>query len=316
MLKIITSFCLLVTLGLQTFSQCCSAGNPTGGTVNQGTLEKKGWRTVLFYQQGNSNNYYTGSSKSGTGIVDHASFNYVGANIAYGITSKFTTELTTGYFINRNQFYNLPPPNNKLSGCGLSDVLLQGKYSWIKSTSKQFELTTGAGLQFPVTTHAQEKNGVVLPQEVQPASNATGFTASLFLYKGYIQKKTHLFFASQFLTAGKNDLNYKSGDAWINSFFVSYNIKYPWSIIMQIRNELRGKDHRNGQLINASGSELLYLSPQVNYNFQKQLDVSILFDWPVYKYYNGTQLGKQYNIAVIVNRVFKPVNRVYNRERE
>lgn len=74
----------------------------------------------------------------------------------------------------------------------------------------------------------------------------------------------------------------------------------------EVRNELRGKDHRNGQLINASGSELLYLSPQVNYNIQQQLDVSILFDWPVHKYYNGTQLGKQYNIAVIVNRVFKP----------
>lgn len=306
MLKIITSLCLLTTLGLKTYSQCCSAGNPTGGTVNQGTLEKKNWRTVVFYQHGNSKYYYTGSSKSGTGIVDHATFNYVGANIAYGVTTKFTTELIAGYFINRDQVYNLPPPNNKLSGCGLSDLLLQGKYSWIKSTPKQFELTTGIGLQIPITGRSQERDGVLLPQDVQPASNALGFTASLFLYKGYIQKKTHLFFASQFLSAGKNDLNYKNGNAWINSFFVSYNISYPSIIIMQVRNELRGKDHRNEQLVNASGSEILILSPQVNYNIQQRWDVSLLFDFPIYKYYNGTQLGKQYNVALILNRFFKP----------
>lgn len=41
---------IVVVLGLLTslesYSQCCSPGNPTGGTVNQGTLEKKAG--VLF----------------------------------------------------------------------------------------------------------------------------------------------------------------------------------------------------------------------------------------------------------------------------
>lgn len=307
MLKIITSFCLLVTLGLQTYSQCCSPGNPTGGTVNQGTLEKKSWRTILFYQYGYSKGYFTGTSQSGDGILESAAFNYIGGTVAYGITPRFTAEWSGGYYINRKQLYKfIPPPDNKLSGNGFSDFVIQGKYSWVKSKTKQFEFTTGVGLQIPLHSNPQEKNGVVLPQDVQPASNAFGFTGSLFLYKGFIQKKTHLFFVSQFLSAGKNDLNYKSGYAWVNSFFVSYNLKYPLSIIMQIRNELRGKDHRNSQLINASGSNLLYLSPQINYNIRQKSDVSVLFDIPLYRYYNGTQLAKQYNVAVIVNSVFKP----------
>lgn len=308
MIKILLTFIILLGLDLPSYSQCCSPGNPTGGTVNQGTLEKKSLRTILFYQYGYSKRYFTGSSESGTGILENAAFNFLGYSIAYGITPRFTAEWTGGYYINRKQLYKfISPPDNKLSGNGFSDFLLQGKYSWVKSAVNQFEFTTGLGLQIPVTTTSQEKKGVVLPQDVQPASNAFGFTASLFLYKGYIQKKTHLFFASQFLSAGKNDLNYKNGDAWINSFFVSYNIKYPLSLILQLRNELRGKDHRNGQLIDASGSEMLYVSPQLNYNFRQRLDISVLFDLPVYRYYNGTQLGKQYNIAVIVNRVFKPV---------
>lgn len=301
-------FLALWLLGsLKSYSQCCSPGNPTGGTVNQGTLEKKGWRTILFYQHGYSKGYFTGTSASGDGVLENAAFNYIGGSVAYGITSRFTAEWTGGYFINRKQLYKvIPPPDNKLSGNGISDFVLQGKYSLIKSSTNQFEVTTGAGVQIPLRSKPQEKNGVVLPQDIQPASNAFGFTSSLFLYKGFIQKKTHLFFASQFLTVGKNNLNYKSGNAWINSFFISYNIKHPWSIIMQVRNELRGKDHRNEQLINASGSNLLYLSPQINYNIKQKLDVSVLFDVPVYRYYNGTQLAKQYNVAVIINRIFKP----------
>lgn len=305
MKKTLLFFFLLASL--KSYTQCCSPGNPTGGTVNQGTLEKKSWRTILFYQYGYSKGYYTGNEASGDGVLQNAAFNYIGATVAYGITPRFTAEWSGGYFINRRQLYKvIPPPDNKLSANGFSDFVLQGKYSWIKSKAKQFELTTGAGMLIPLRSRPQEKNGVVLPQDIQPASNAFGFTGSLFLYKGFVQRKTHLFLVSQFLTVGENNLTYKNGDAWINSFFVSYNIKHPWSFIMQVRNELRGKDHRNGQLINSSGSNLLYLSPQVNYSIQQKWDMSVLFDWPVYKYYNGTQLGKQYNIAVIVNRVVKP----------
>lgn len=305
MRKFLLSLCFLS--GIKAYSQCCSPGNPTGGTVNQGTLEKKSIRTILFYQNGYANKYFTGSTESGDGILQDASFNFIGSSIAYGITPRFTTELTGGYYINRKQLYKyVSPPDNKLSGSGLSDLVLQGKYSWIKSKSKQFEITTGAGVQVPLRFQPQEKDGVVLPLDVQPASNAFGFTGSFFLYKGFIQKKTHLFFISQIMTAGQNKMNYKRGNTWINSVFASYNISYPWSIIMQVRNELRGRDLRNDNLIDASGSNLLYVSPQVNYNIKQRLDVSLLFDLPVYRYYNGTQLAKQYNVALIVNRVFKP----------
>jgi hypothetical protein len=301
---------------MKSYPQCCSPGNPTGGTVNQGTLEKKSWRTILFYQYGYSKSYFTGTSESGGGVLENAAFNYIGGTVAYGITPRFTAEWSGGYYINRKQLYKfIPPPDNKLSGNGFSDFIIQGKYSWIKSETKQFELTTGAGLQIPTHSNPQEKNGVVLPQDIQPASNAFGLTGSLFLHKGFIQKKTHLFFVSQYLLAGKNDLNYKRGDAWINSFFVSYNVKYPWSIIMRIRNELSGKDHRSEQLINASGSNLLYLSPQINYNIKQKLDVSVLFDVPVYRYYNGTQLAKQYNVAVIVSKIFKPVKKEFKNKK-
>lgn len=302
-----TLYFLLLCGSLRSYGQCCSPGSPTTGTVNQGTLAKKNLRSILLYQFGNSKDFFTGSSKSGVGAVQYASYNYLNFNIAYGITSRFTAELTGGYSITRKQVYSvLPPPDNKLIGNGFSDFIMQGKYSWIKNKTKQLELTTGLGLQLPITRKAQEKNGVLLARDVQPATNATGFVASLFLYKGFMQKKTNLFFASQIIVPGKNDLKYQVGNTWINAFFVSYSIKYPWSVTLQVRDEMRTKDYRTGQLIAASGSRLLFFSPQANYTFGRLTDVSLLFDLPLYRYYNGTQLAKQFNISIVASRLFEP----------
>jgi hypothetical protein len=121
---------IVLVLGLLTsiesYSQCCSPGNPTGGTVNQGILEKKSLRTILFYQYGYSKGYFTGTSATGDGVLESASFNYMGGTIAYGITHRFTAEWSGGYFINRKQLYKvIPPPDNKLSGNGISDFVVR-----------------------------------------------------------------------------------------------------------------------------------------------------------------------------------------------
>lgn len=298
---------VLLGLKLPAFAQCCSPGAPSGGTVNQGTLAKKNWRTLVFYQYATANQYYTGSTRTSGGAVERATSNFVGASVAYGITPRLTAEATGGYYLNRTEVYRfVPAPDNVLSGCGLSEVVVQGKYSWLKNADQQLEFTTGLGVQLPTTRRAQELNGVVLAQEVQPSSNAFGYTASLFLYKGFSERKLHFFLASQFSLVEQNASRYQSGNALNTSFFTSYTVKYPWSLTLQVRSELRSRDYRNDQRIEASGSSRLFVSPQVNLTLLERWDASLLLDVPVYQHYNGTQLGKQYNVSLILNRVFKP----------
>lgn len=288
-------------------AQCCSPGAPSGGTINQGTLAKKSWRTLLFYQHGAANQYYTGATRTRDGIVERATSNFVGASVAYGLTPRLTAEATGGYYLNRTEVYRfVPPPDNTLSGSGLSDVVLQGKYSWIKNTTQQLEVTTGLGVQLPTSRQPQEKNGVQLAQEVQPSSNAFGYTASVFVYKGFIERRLHFFLASQFSAVGPNASGYQSGNALNTSFFTSYTVKYPWSLTLQVRSELRSRDYRNDQRIEATGTRRLFVSPQVNLTLLERWDASLLLDVPVYQHYNGTQLGKQYNVSLILNRVFQP----------
>lgn len=303
----ITFFCFLFFQKAENvFAQCCSAGSPTGGTTNAGSLLKKNFRFIGFYQFGFSKEYLEGDKKVNFNLVTYAGYHFLGLNLAYGITDKFTVELEPGFYFSKNQIYGmLPPPNNEVNGFGLSDFTFQSKYAIIKNSSKQFEITPGVGFKFPLTLKLQEENNVVLTQDVQPSSNAFSFVGSLFVYKGMIEKKMHLFWISKIIIPfHANENKYKFGETFITSLFFSYSLTHKWSLIAQIRYEYRNKDIRNEQSILASGSNMLYFSPQINYTIGQKWNISLLFDIPVYQYYNGVQLSKVMNIALIVNRIF------------
>ena len=64
------SFLIFITLLTRTaFSQCCSPGNPIGGTTNIGILDKKAFRVIAFYRYSYSDGYYKGSKKSNSNFV-------------------------------------------------------------------------------------------------------------------------------------------------------------------------------------------------------------------------------------------------------
>ena len=289
----------------ETNAQCCSAGSPTGGTTNAGSLLKNSFQAIAFYQHSYSNKYFQGDKKVNSNLVKYASFDFVGLSLAYGITDKLTTELEPGFYASKKQVYNLPPPDNALNGYGLSDLTFQTKFAIVKDLRKQFEITPGIGFRFPPAFHAQIQNNVQLPQDVQPSSNAFAFVGSLFLYKGIIEKKINLFWINRVIipTSG-NEQKFQSGNAFISSFFFSYSVALHWSLIAQVRNEYRARDIRNNLQVAASGSEQFYFSPQINYNIAQKWNISLLADIPVYQYYNGTQLAKIFSAALILNRTF------------
>jgi hypothetical protein len=287
------------------FGQCCSPGSPTGGTTNQGSLTRGSLRFISFYQYGRSSGYREGTKESDFNLLKNADFNFLGLNLAYGFTNRFTTDLELGYFLNRTQRYNLPPPDNTLSGNGQSDIVLQGKYGIVKNNVRQIEVTAGAGAGIPCDFKPQEKSGVVLPYDVQPSNQAMSFVGSLFLYKGFLQKKTHLFLVNRVTVPTQNEQDFQAGKSLVTSFFTSYSLAPEWSLIGQIRNEWRSRDRRNAVEVAASGSDLLYFTPQINFNPKQKWNFSLMADFPIYKRYHGVQLDKDYNVAVIVSRTFE-----------
>lgn len=295
-------------------AQCCSAGNPIGGTANMGILSKKTLRTILFYRYALSDTYYQGASINNFTFVDKAYYNYVSGIFNYGLTGKFNAETEIGYFINRTQIYNpsiISPPDNEVKGSGFSNGVVSLKYNVYNNTPKQFEFTAGIGGKFPFHTQYQSVNNTELPQDVQPSTAAFGIVAQTFFYKGFVENGWRLFLLNRFETNFPNYKNYQIGNAYFTSLFVSKSINHNWTAILQIRNEIRDKDIRNAnngsiseQKIASSGGVLLFVSPQINYTIAQQWNISLLADVPVYKNYYGNQLGSKFSFAILLLRDF------------
>lgn len=75
---------LLISSGV-TLAQCCSPGNPVGGTANLSIVSKNSLRMNTYFRRGYADTYYQGSDKSSFQFVDNASYNYVGTILTYGL---------------------------------------------------------------------------------------------------------------------------------------------------------------------------------------------------------------------------------------
>lgn len=287
--------------GGEAVAQCCSA-NPVAGTINVGVLNKKSARVISYYRHSYSDTYFHDNMRSDLNLIT-ANYNYIGSIVSYGITSKVTAETELGYFINKSEEFNIEPPFT-LKGLGFNNAIISLKYPIYKKTELEIEFTAAAGIKFPFTKEHRVIDGVRLPQAVQSSTGAYGTVGQLMFYKGYVSKGLGFFFIHRFETNGTNTVEYKFGNSYITSFFVSKSLNNQWAGILQIRNENRARDIRDNKIVEVSGGYLLFVATQINYTIAQKWNISLLADIPVYRYYNGTQLGNKYAFAVTLMKDF------------
>jgi len=294
------------------FSQCCSPGNPVGGATNIGVLDKKTLRLITFYRYSYSDTYYSKDAKTNfSSFVKNGNFNYAGLVLGYGLLNKLTVETELGYFINRSQTYDIVPAfTNK--GFGFNNAVLSLKYNLISKKEKPFEWTIGAGGKIPFTKEFQVVNNSELPRDVQPSTHAFGIVAQSFLYKGFPEKGLRLFFVNRYEYNFTDTRNYQYGNVLFSSFFIAKKLgESNFTALLQTRHEWRDYDYRDvgiasgkGTKINSSGGNIIFVSPQINYTIAQKWNLSLLADLPVYRYYNGTQLGNKFAFALYLSRDF------------
>ncbi len=285
------------------FGQCCSPGNPVGGSTSMGMVGEKQLRTISFYRYSYTDTRYSGSEIIPTAGVDEAWFNYAGAVLSYGISSKLNLETELGYFINKSQHYDLTPDFTK-TGKGLSNGVVSIKTPLYKNLGRELELTAGLGVKFPFNRDPQVIDGLELPMDIQPSTMATGIVAQTFLYKGYIKSGWHLFFINRYEQNSANDNGYQFGSALYSSLFVAKVLTSNWTGIIQLRSELKDKDNLNDFVLDFSGGKQVYLAPQINYSIAQKWNVSLSSDIPIYRKVNGEQLANKFAFSLMIIRDF------------
>ncbi len=308
---------VLLFSSLFSYSQCCSTGSPVGATVYVGVLAKNSLRFVAYYRNSFSNTYYQGNSKTDENVpLKFSYYNFSGIAFGYGITKRLTVEVDFGYFFNKTQEFKPKIAGTdtieiKETGYGFTDGGVNLKYGIYIKPSRQIEFTAGAGFRYPFTTKPQEINYVQLSRDVQPSTNAWAVNCMLFFNKGWPSVGIRLFTLNRFEYNFPDALKYQYGCVLLNSVFFSKKIIPYFFAIVQVRGEWRSHDndfngiYENGSSVRPnSGNYLLILSPQLSYSIAGKWNVSVLYDIPVYKYYNGKQLTPKYSFAVSVSHDF------------
>lgn len=298
--KFLLLFIVILFITESAKSQCCSPGNPVSGSEYVGILPKKTLRTITFYRHSYSDTYFEGAEVSDYQGTE-SGYDFIGEVISYGLIKKFTVEAELGYYLTKFQNSEVLP---EFRTHGFSNAVLSAKYAVLK-TGSDMELTLGAGAKVPVSGKVfKDQYGVPYPQEIQPSTGAFGFVGQLFFFKGFDEKKWRLVVHGRYELNGYNSDDYRFGDAIFTSLFIGRSFAKNWAATLQFRNEYRFEDWQGDTRYLVTGGDILFVSPQLSYTFKPRLTLSVTGDIPLYRHYNGVQLGPKYAVGISVVKDF------------
>lgn len=298
-------------------AQCCGAGNPINGFGDVSGIQFKTLQISPSYKYSYSDQYYEGSQKADVS-PDRMFYNFLGLDLAYAITNRWSVHGEIGYFINKTKLYNIEGWND-MTGFGLGDAGLNLRYSVIKNVIRKIELTPSIGVKLPIGVFDQEVDNVKLPISLQPSSGSLKYNGSIFASKRFDKYSVSVKLFGEYASRIKSEnFDYKYGNLYVVSIFGSYIISKNWNVILQGQYEYRDKAMReNDQIVESSGGQVLYLIPQVNYTIINTLSFSLNAFLPLYRYMNGIQIANKYSVSIRLTKSFnfnKKTNKTYDYE--
>jgi hypothetical protein len=306
--EIVIAVVLTVTATVSAGAQCLSSVNPVGGSNNLLVLEKNSFRAITFFRYNYGNRYYEGTERSDFDLIDRAGYSYGGMVAAFGLTDRLTMEAEMGYYFNKTQVYNLDPQYT-LTGRGLSSAVLSARIGLLKDNSRRLFISSSVGAKIPFSTRPQSRDGVELPLDLQTTTGATGLVLQGFAVWELPVSGTRWFLTERVEVNARNRQDYRQGTSAFTSLFYSKHLMFPWlkgdwTAILQVRNELRGRDRTADGLRESTGSTVFYLSPQINYFIREKWNLSVTADLPLWQSFIGTQLAMRYGFSLNLARDF------------
>ena len=293
------SFAALLFFENSGYAQCCSAGNPFF-YGEQANMAHKELQVIAGYKYSTSDTYYNGSGPISIDFIDKAYFNYLNLQLIYGITSRLSVQTDLGYFINKTEDYSKEGWTQS-RGFGLGDAALTVKYLAYKNFSKKFSIVPSIGIKLPIGVFDQEVDNVKLPITVQPSSGSYKYLLNVYMNKGFNNPKWNLGFFGSFEYAqliDSENFYYKYGNSYLFSIIGSYLLKEKFNLGLEVRSDNRGKSQReDDKIVESSGYNIVYTIPHLSYSIAKKWQISINAEIPVYRYYNGIQMGNKFSVS-------------------
>lgn len=301
---------LIMVLAIACFSwsqeanaQCCAAGNPISDDGSASGGGKKVLEAGILGSYSYSDIYFKGTNRSDYEYIDYSYFMYSSANLAYGITDKLKVTAEIGYFFAKAQYFVFDQNRN---ATGLGDLVLGAQYLTYQNCERFFNVFPRVKVTLPIGTFDQIDGSVVLPIDIQPSSGSYKYQVGLLFSKMYMEGKLALFFDNSFEYSQRIETertNYKYGNLFNNSLYAGYKVAPKLTLALQWRSQYRDRaSDKNKELVNATGGHVMFIAPQIRYNFWDKWNISLKYDYPFYKNMNGTQLTNNYAVSLRLSK--------------
>jgi len=289
-------------VALNSYGQCCSAGNPLGSNgINDG-LPVKEWQFLTSYKHSLSKNYYHKDHQVEVPVVERSYYDYQSFSVSYGVFEWMNAGAEIGYFYNKTQILEPGQETDKISAHGIGDLAVNLRFLPVKSLRRTSQFIVSGGVRIPVGAFEEQIDGVTVPVSLQPSSGALKINASL--YYSFPTSSRKLLVNSFALYEYSNTIKkgyfiYQYGDFFQFSSGAQYNLNKHFSFLLNVKYEFRGQDQReNDEIVESSGSHLVLVNPQITCNLKHGWSIMLLSDMPVYKYVNGEQLTNSFAVQV------------------
>ncbi|MDT3737876.1 MAG: hypothetical protein RO257_00085 [Candidatus Kapabacteria bacterium] len=286
MLKIVTfAIFLLILFYYQTYSQCtpCSAAFSssafTAGTSNVGVLKEGSLRIIGMNHFIHGSRFYSGSEELKKYYDEELNIHFMGLNIGYGLTKKFTLETEIGAFPDKD--LNFGFIREKISG--FSSAALIGKYTIYSDRANAQEITLGLGGRLPLTSNTT-------------LSGSPGLILQLFYFKNLTDDLNMiLFHRSELFAEGRDSINL--GNSFVTSLFLTKGIIDDLTGIIEARYDYLTKSNHDSTPIINTGRSILAIVPQLSYHFT-DISISGFVELPIIKNYEGVQLSEKIGAGI------------------
>lgn len=296
---------------------CCSGGSasPIAGGTSQGVLNEKQVEIATNYQW-DSSNQFKAEDRDTVAMFSNLSNNYSYFRLAYGLSSKLTMSLESGYYINRTMIGL--DKNEVIKKSGIADLIIFPRYQvyYNCGEKKKTEFTVGLGYKMPLGSHndstvfytdpvSGKQFYQTAPPTVQLTNGSNDFIFYSFFFNSYLKKNFRVFANSIYVRKGWNSIGQKFGDYASVSVFFGKTLFKRLGATVQLKGEWVGK-MKTDKLVDmiafynvypeSTGNRKFIIAPQLSYNY-KAFTFFTLSEIPIYQYVNGSQVASKYQVT-------------------
>lgn len=280
-------------------AQCCAMGNPFNNATVNADAEPQNLLVSLTYKYGYYETYFRERIRLiNYGLYREISYQYLALNFSYGITKRLGIDHEAGYFISKAPRLADPELDKFANaGHGFSNGTLTARYAFLVIPFKQIRFDAALGFRYPFSQKSQRINGIELPVEAQPSTGAFG--GVMYLQAGKRFERYNLAVQQRYEFNTRNYNRYTFGDAHITTFSASGDLNRYLSVLLLLRNEVRGSDKTaNNARLASEGSHLIIVAPQLSIRPYRDFQFSLFSDIPVYRRYFGEQISNRYALGI------------------